>query len=65
MTMFRFFDLGIFNVFIFTTLIKNYILIFVNCNFEFTIEIKDNVDILKTISLIKHKIYEIILIKHS
>lgn len=48
MTIFRFFDLGIFNVFIFTTLIKNYILIFVNCNFEFTIEIKDNVDILKT-----------------
>ena len=49
--------------FILITLIIYYILIlkicFVNCNFEFIIEIECIIVILKILSLTRHKIYEI------
>ena len=52
--------------FILITLIIYFVLIFNNCfgncNFEFIIEIKDIIVILKIISLMKHKVYEISLL---
>ena len=60
---------GRFLIFFVIILVKNYILIFNNCfinfNFEFLIEIKDNIVILKIFRLIEHKVYEISLIWHS
>ena len=55
--------------FILITLIIYYILIFdncfVNCNFEFIIQIKGTIVILKIISLMRHKVYEISQLEHS
>ena len=55
--------------FILITLIIYYILIFnncfVNCNFEFIIKIKGIIGILKIISLIGHKVYEINLMGYN
>ena len=54
--------------FILITLVIYYIIIFskcfVNCNFEFMIEIKGRYCHFKKNNLIKHKIYEISLMKH-
>ena len=51
------------------TLVIYYILIFnncfVNCNFEFIIKIKGIIGILKIISLIRYKVYEINLMGYN
>ena len=55
--------------FILINLTIYYFLIFNNClvnfNFEFIIEIKSIIAILKIISLMGHKVYEISLMRHS